>query len=289
MADDPLRTALLDLAHELRGNNLPLILGGGYGLYLKQLQMQDKRVADTLILPEFWPRPRSTEDLDLFLQTEIIASIEQMQAIRSALDALGYSVVEEAKYLHFAKSLGDQGRVKVDFLTGPLPENELRDRLRIKPPRVRPFGDVQLHAYITDEALAFDEGPTQLVIEGVTSDHRPARATVCVPQPFTFLLMKLHAFNDRKSDSDKELGRHHALDLYRIVAMLTREEDLRVAAMCERYRDAPPVIRARQIVANDFGSDTAIGILRLREHELFPARADTVAFRSELKNLFPPP
>jgi hypothetical protein len=33
--------------------------------------------------------------------------------------------------------------------------------------------------------------------------------------------MKLHAFGDRMDDADAYLGRHHALDIYRIVAMLT--------------------------------------------------------------------
>ena len=37
-------------------------------------------------------------------------------------------------------------------------------------------------------------------------------------------MMKLFAFRDRKEDRDKNLGRHHALDLYAIVAMQVESE-----------------------------------------------------------------
>lgn len=36
MSTDPLVTALLDLTHELPGLPKPLLIGGGFGLYLKQ-------------------------------------------------------------------------------------------------------------------------------------------------------------------------------------------------------------------------------------------------------------
>lgn len=286
MTDDLLRTALLDLAFEMRDAAIPLMLGGGYGLYLKQVILQELRVTNTIILPEFWPRPRATEDLDVILQTEIIASLDQMKSIRSALDALNYRVIEGVKYMHFEKSLGDRGRVKIEFLTGPLPADATRGLLRIKPPRVRPEGDVKLHAYIAEEALAFEDAPTRLLIRGLLSSGEPFDAPILVPQPFTLLLMKLHAFSDRKDDADRNLGRHHALDLYRIVAMLTRQEHASVRTMCATHRNSGPVVRATAIVAHDFATTTSIGMLRLREHELFPQRADPAQFVAILQELF---
>ena len=47
-AVDALKVALLDLLHELSDTDLPLIIVGGYGLYLKQVSAEDNEQA-TLI------------------------------------------------------------------------------------------------------------------------------------------------------------------------------------------------------------------------------------------------
>jgi predicted nucleotidyltransferase len=64
---------------------------------------------------------------------------------------------------------------------------------------------VQLHAYVTDEAIALDTDPLSVSLEDGVS--------VWIPNAFSFLLMKLHACADRLDDEDKQLGRHHALDV----------------------------------------------------------------------------
>jgi hypothetical protein len=84
--------------------------------------------------------------------------------------------------------------------------------------------------------------------------------------------MKLHAFGDRKGDENKNLGRHHALDVYNIVGMMTEGEYARAKAFGAADRGEPHVARARAIVPEDFSSPTATGVLRLREHPL--ARPD---------------
>lgn len=40
-----LRTALLDLAQKMETAGLPLVLGGGYGLYLWQTELVDSAIA----------------------------------------------------------------------------------------------------------------------------------------------------------------------------------------------------------------------------------------------------
>lgn len=288
MNDDPLRTTLLDLLRELEGSGVPLILGGGYGLYLKQLCLQEAGQR-TFIDGSLWPRPRSTEDLDLFLQTDVVGSIEQMQRIRQALDTLGFRVVEDVKFMHFEKAVVPAGRVKIDLLTGPVTDPKLRKRLHIKRPRARPREPVELHAYITDEALAFEESPLVVPIRGQLSSGQPHASNVLVPQPFTFLLMKLHAFRDRNADENKELGRHHALDLFRIVAMVTEDEDRVVRSLLARHQAAAPVLEARRIVAAHFRDRQSLGILRLREHELFRPEMELGPFLSLLQEFFPAP
>ncbi len=284
---DPLKMTLLDLAYELRDTGFPLILAGGYGLYLKQLHRQRPGAPRTLLPSELWPAPRNTEDLDLFLQTDIVASVEHMKAVRSALDRLGFSLVERVKFMHFEKSLGAIGQVKVDLLTGPIDDPATRRKLRLQSkPRVRPKGKVELHAYLTNEAIGVEEAPTEIPVAGSRSMGDPCQTIVHVPQPFTFLLMKLHAFADRKEDADRDLGRHHALDLYRLVALLTEEEYKSAREQIGKHRAQPAVSRAEKVVDSDFRDLQATGILRLREHALVRPNFDFATFLAVLRELF---
>jgi len=286
MNTDPLATTILDLLAVMKRPAFKLILGGGYGLYLKQLHLQGVQGIRTLLPGELWPYPRTTEDLDVFLPTEIVASLDGMRSIRAALDGLGFQPVAGAEFLHFAKPWHGGGRVKIDMLTGPIGDPVTRRNLKIVPPRVRPRGDLQLHAYLTAEAIDFDQSLLPLPVEGARSDGAPAKATVFVPQPFTFLLMKLHAFADRLADANRDLGRHHALDIYRIIAMLTPVEYDDVRANVRRHSGLPAVERARQIIAEHFSSATSPGALRLREHTLFTPSMDIDTMRATLAELF---
>jgi hypothetical protein len=286
MNTDPLITTVLDLLAVIGRPDFKLILGGGYGLYLKQLHLQTAQGVRTLLPGELWPYPRTTEDLDVFLPTEIVASLEDMCSIRAALDTLDFQPVAGAEFLHFAKPWHGGGRVKIDMLTGPISDETTRRNLKITPPRVRPRGELQLHAYLTAEAIDFDQSLVPLTIEGTKSDGTPATATVFVPQPFTFLLMKLHAFADRLADANRDLGRHHALDVYRIIAMLTPKEYDEIRENVRRHSASPAVARGRQIIAEHFSSATTLGALRLREHALFTSRMDVGALLSTLAELF---
>jgi hypothetical protein len=282
--DDPLITTLIDLIQAIDLPDFKLILGGGFGLYLKQLHLQRNPGPPTILPGDLWPYPRATEDLDLFLPTEVVVSLADMQTLRRAIDQLGFMPVEEAKFLHFVKPWADGGRVKIDMLTGPMPA-ALRAKLKITPPRVRPRGVLELHAYLTEEALDFESSLLPLTIEGIGSQGM-AKVVVHIPQPFTFLLMKLHAFADRVEDADSDLGRHHALDVYRVIAMLTEREYEIVRRNVEQHTASLPVRRAREIVATHFSSPIAMGVIRLREHALFAARMNVMRLIDALADLF---
>ncbi len=64
-----LQTALLDLLYELQDTDIQLIIGGGYGIYLKADYVRRRGVRSLL---QEWPEPRSTNDLDLFLRPELL-------------------------------------------------------------------------------------------------------------------------------------------------------------------------------------------------------------------------
>ena len=69
----------------------------------------------------------------------------------------------------------------------------------------------------------------------------------------------------RIKDERKNLGAHHALDIYRIVSMLTREEYDLVRRLSTGYADSEAVVAASTIVRNEFKNLEGIGSLRLRQ------------------------
>jgi hypothetical protein len=257
MVDDILRAALRELVRTISAGGIRVFLGGGYGLYLKQLHLMES--GQRSFLPrETWPRPRSTPDLDIFLPTEMVIDLRHMVQLRAILDGLGYAPDEGGKFMHFEKAV-PQGRVRVELLTGPIRSEQL-ERVRLKRPRVRPRGDVELHAYLTDEAVALEVAPLEVPIGDAVS--------VLIPNAFTFLVMKLHACHDRLDDEDKQLGRHHALDVYRLLAMLSEAEEEVARQLHLEHRESSAVKRAAEIVSEHFADATSRGVLRMREHAL---------------------
>lgn len=285
---DSLKTHLLDLLDELRPDDIGLIIGGGYGLYLKQVYVREAR-ARTLI--SIFPPARSTNDLDLFLCTEVLSAPEKAQAVADALNRLGYTVIEQAKYYQFVKKIADLYEVKIDLLTRYPPAQFLETHLvRIKKGderRIKPGQEgIRLHAHRTDEAIAIEDKPLSIPLKGFRSNGEPCEAVVCLPQAFAYALMKLFAFRDQNEKGWKDHGRHHALDLYNIVAMMTEEEYLTARSLRTIYHNEPTFVEGARIVQDYFSDVEAMGILRLREHPLYFPDMDLREFMGVLKELF---
>jgi hypothetical protein len=282
---DPLRTSLLDLLYELRDQNTPLTVGGGFGLFLKRMHLVDQ---GTRTLFAELPAPRATNDIDVYLRVDLLTDAARTGALVAAIHRLGYVPVEGAKYLQWRRAIivgGVTQEVKLDALVGPLGEG--RKKLQVNPPRVRPKGkSVGFHAHQADEALFIEDDPIAIELSGSLSSGGPFAATVYVPEAFPYLLMKLSAFEDRKADANKDLGRHHALDAYTIVGMMTEAEYDRARALAARSRTDPHFVRACQIVAAEFGAPTAPGTLRLREHRLFREDFRIAEFIATLGEVF---
>ena len=100
--------------------------------------------------------------------------------------------------------------------------------------------------------------------------------------------MKLFAFRDRKDDPNpkKDKGRHHALDLYAVVAMMTEPENDFARRARVRYADNDKVREAREIVRQDFAGPESIGVLRMREHHLYDAAMDVKTLLAVLHEIF---
>jgi hypothetical protein len=78
--------------------------------------------------------------------------------------------------------------------------------------------------------------------------------------------MKLHTFRDRMNDEKKDQGRHHALDIYRIVGLMTKDEDVTVRSLAAEFSDHPRVVDAREVVETHFTPAAGTGRIRMQEH-----------------------
>jgi virulence-associated protein VapD len=268
--DNLLRTSLLDLLHALGNDANGILLGGGYGLYLKQLHLAGAGVR-TLIGAELWPAPRATQDLDLLLSAELVADARAMAVLRTALDKLDYKVIKGSEYLQFVRTISATQMVKIDLLTAQLDVLKSFPAINADIRRARPTAADRpnLHAHPTDGALTLTEAPLVIQITGTLSNGQAFASPVMIPDPFSYLLMKLTAYRDRRNDPDKDLGRHHALDVFRIVAMLTEPEHDQVQANLRRFASDAQVQSCINLVRSDFFSTTAPGVLAMRAHPLW--------------------
>ncbi len=233
-----LQTSLLDLLHEIEGTEIKVIIGGGFGIYLKvaRVAKEGRRT-----LWREWPEPRSTNDLDLFLRPELLVESKKLKPMAEAIARLGYQVVPGAEKYQFVKPglVGtDAGSVKIDILTGP--QSRFKGtKVRADARRARPHPSIGIHAHPVDEALTLEDGLLPVILSGKLSSGLPSAAEIFLPHPYTFSLMKLFAFRDRLGDANKDFGRYHALDLYTILATTTEDEWAYICPQPERSKQGP--------------------------------------------------
>ena len=281
-----LQTALLDLLEKIRDSEIKLIVGGGFGIYLKTFHV--KRLEMRTLLDQ-WPEPRSTNDLDLFLRPELLIESSKLKPMVRAISGLGYQVVPGAENYQFVKSGPggtDAGSVKIDILTGPQSSFQ-GTRVKADTRRARPKPSVGMHAHPVDEALTLEEGLLPTLLSGELSSGDTWESEIFLPHPYTFSMMKLFAFRDRLDDPDKEFGRYHALDLYTILATTTEKEWEYALQLRDQYKNDPFTIEAGRLVSNHFFAPERLGIIRLRESAYYRPELQIEKFMSVLQELFP--
>jgi hypothetical protein len=279
-----LKTALLDLLFELEGSEIRLIIGGGFGLHLKAEYV---RAMKSRTLFSVWPEPRSTNDLDLFMRPELIIHSGKLKPLADALAALGYVVVPGSEHYQFAKAGpgGGPGGLKIDLLTGP--ENSFEGTgTMVDARRARPRPSVGIQAHVVNEAPTLEEGLITQTLSGKRGNGMAVTGEVSIPSPFTYLMMKLFAFRDQRANAQKDRGRHHALDLYTILATTTDEEWKFAIALWNRYKKNPEVTEAGRIVSDLFSSLSSEGIIRLKESPYYRDEFPLKTFIQTLKELF---
>lgn len=276
----PMIATLLDLDHAL-GASARLLLGGGLGLYLKQGHLQ-RTAAKTNLPFHRMPVARTTQDIDLFVLGEVIVDVESVGRVRDAMSMLGFRVRADAKWLKFERQI-DGTTVVLDLMTGPIAASE--SRVERHGMRIKPRGAAEFHARATDDAVGVEYEPTSIPLTGTRSDGVSHSAVVFVPGAFAYTLMKLGAFNDRVGDPNKDGGRHHALDLYRIAAMLTEGESDAAGELALAHKGHPIIASGVRVLAELFQPANGLGRIRLREHPLCPRDADVDWMVGELRHI----
>ena len=281
-----LQTALLDLLHEVKGTDIKLIIGGGFGIYLKTNHV--RRMGVRTLLSE-WPEPRSTNDLDLFLRPELLIQSAKLKPLAKAIVRLGYQVVPGAEKYQFVRPGPggvETGSIKIDILTGPQSRFQ-GTRVKTDDRRARPNPSVGIHAHPVDEAPTLEEGLLSEPLTGKLSSGEPWQAEVFLPHPYTFMMMKLFAFRDRLDDADKEFGRYHAMDLYTIVATTMETEWNQALEFRNRQRGDSYIVGAGRLVDEHFSALDRMGMIRLRESRYYRPGLQLDEFMSALQELFP--
>ncbi len=281
---DLLRAELGRLAAALDAHSVPLIIGGGYGLLLRQEFVEHSGVQTVREIPE----ARSTNDLDIFLSVDIVTDAEKMGALRDVLHASGYQAIAGAEHYQFRKDViyrGSPRHVKVDLLAPPPRDPRLRENVRIDVRRIRNRKAKRIHAHTTPEAFTIGEGVLALELGGTPT------VAVRIPHPYTFLLLKLYAYRDRRDDPANELGRYHAFDLYRVVAMMTEEEYKTAEGYRDRFAGDEIVEEAERIVGGLFADIDSQGALAVLEHARLTGATirdhDLDGFLEDLRTFFP--
>jgi hypothetical protein len=257
------------LASRFDEADIPLILAGGMGLYLRDLAFDaDDRS------PRYPVRPqsRSTEDLDVFLNARVIVDPDATGEIRQILDDLGYEPVEQN--FKFARSIDSKANksLKVDLLGVPPDESE-RDNVKISGFRIRPHGNKQLHGRLTEEAEDVDFGKIPIDLSNLQTGDTES-ATVYIPSSLNYLVLKLHAFRDRHDDESVDYGRHHAFDIFRIVTDMRASDWQQAKRHVQHAPDAPYLKEAARIRNEFFTMRTDRGLIRLRENTNYQERQE---------------
>ena len=283
-----LSDALCDLLQQIKDAGIKLIVGGGFGIYLKVEHVLQLK-ARTMIDPQFWPEARSTNDLDLFLRPELLVDSARLKPLAQAIADLNYKPVPGGEKYQFIKPAGSgtqAANLKIDILTGPRAAFS-ESTLRVDDRRVRPRPSVGLHAHPVDEAPTLERNLLPVTVSGTLSSGKPWTGDVFLPHPFTFVMMKLFAFRDWfKRNTDQEKAEYHALDVYSIVATTTEEEWNQALKLHDEFQQHPSVIEAAHIAHEYFAQPKQMGLIRLQESRYYRDDFNLRDFSSVLLELF---
>ena len=163
---------------------------------------------------------------------------------------------------------GQKRTVKIDLLAAP-PQGADKSKVKVSRPRIKPKGVEDIHAYLTEEAEGIELGKIAVDASLLEPALKLKNQILYIPAAFNFLVLKLHAFEDRKEDAESDLGRHHAYDIFATVVRMAEKDWQNAKEHFAAHKDRPYMKRAAAIREKNFNNPTALGLLRLRENESY--------------------
>jgi len=289
--NDPLVHHLLELCIELDKDDVSIVLGGGMSLYLRLKFASARTPRYPFDVPV-----RSTADLDVFLSSRLIVDRPKIESLKASLLRLDYQVDPKAKNFQFIKSVklfGQDRTIKIDLLAAP-PDSADKAKVEIKRPRIKPAGAEGIHAYLTDEAAGIELGKLPFDVARLDSALKLKNQVLFLPSSFNYLILKLHAFEDRKNrdDAKSNFGRHHAFDLFATVARMDEKDWQAAQEHLAAHRGQAYLTTAISIRQENFTRKTDLGFLRVQESQSYQTDRTTYdvyldSFLKDLTDLFP--
>jgi hypothetical protein len=233
-----------------------LLVAGGYGLFLKQHWLLSNNGVPIVVRLSQWgdATPRVTKDLDLVVGLDIISASQSQKLMANALQARDFDV--KVPRWQFEKKLDADRSIIVDLHAAVAVSkhpNLQMDKLRVK--HKPSLGQDGIHGRQNPEAIGCDRHSFRFEIEGIE---------LAVPNPVAWCVMKLTAMRDRWSKGEDRSRREedrtfhrdqamkHARDVYRIVAMTTREERDHAVEVLEEIHGEQSFVEAGTIQRNFF-------------------------------------
>ena len=277
-----LTTSLLDLIHEINDSDMKLIVGGGFGIYLKSEYVR-KNNLKTLF--EALPDCSATNDSDLFLHSDLQLYSNKQKPLSSAIQNLGYDVIIGTQKNQYTNQRKTGENVSINIITNHdhiVQEKKLQKASR----RVHTNTSVNLNSHEVNDAVSIEDNLLPISLSGNLSTGEHFYADVYLPHAYTLLLTKIFAFIEHLNDINKELGRCHALDIYTVVATILEKEWVEIRYLYSRYKRNLHVIDASHYVHQLFTEKSHLGILRLKECKYFLPNLMIDDFISAMKEIF---
>jgi hypothetical protein len=273
-SNDFLLENLTELAAEFEKHDIPLIVVGGFSIYIKTKFMNKARSSRYSTIPF----ARSTKDIDIFLTSELIIDSAKIENIKTILSNLNFEVKTE--YFQFIKKVTETKEVQIDFLSQPVPEHD-SDKVKFNKPRIKPKNVKNFHAFYHKEAETISSNLIK-VEDLVAPNLKNKFRNVFLPSSFSFIILKLHAFRDRMNKEENDYGRHHAYDIFTAIIEMDETDWNNSKSMYELFKDNPAVSESIKIITDLFISDSQMGIIRLKENQNY--KRDKTELDTYIKN-----
>ena len=233
------------------------------GLFLKQRWLSSSASLPTVVPIPNWldTTPRATKDVDLVLGLDLIKDASHQKSVVSALKQNGFEASdrESEQRWKFLKRLSGDQLIVVEMHAQRRDPNldgitATGKRVKHKPS----LGEQGVHGRTNPEAVGSELHPFQFSLDDVN---------LFVPNPVTWSVMKLTATRDRwvssqdlaRDEEFREFNRlqaaKHAQDVYRVIAMMTREERDRANEVVESLHGTDAFHAAKQCWRNDFSNN----------------------------------